>query len=171
MMRKEMMKGITLLELMVVIAISSILMGIGGFTVQGFHDRYAVECQVRQMHADMMEARSRAFLSRKARYVTVTSNGYQITEDTNESGDNAPDAGDNALWTVPKEFKFLSRWSGTFVMQANGIISLSTHPILADMAEAIRFETDGLDPEYDCISVGPTRLSVGKWNGRICIPN
>jgi prepilin-type N-terminal cleavage/methylation domain-containing protein len=168
-MRKEIMKGITLLELMVVIAISSILMGIGGFAVQDFRDRYNVESQVRQMHVDMMNARVRALQRNKLCFVTVTNNGYQITEDTNDSGGNAPDAGDTALWPEPKQFKFQSRWAGMFIMEENGIVSLSTRPILINAAVAIHFDTAGSNPEYDCILVGPTRMSVGKWNGQKCI--
>jgi prepilin-type N-terminal cleavage/methylation domain-containing protein len=169
MMRKEMMKGFTFVELLVVVAVSGILMGIGGFAVQGFRDRYGVESQVRQMHADMMNARIWALQKNKECFVMVTNNGYQITEDTNESGGNTPDAGDLALWPKPKQFKLQSLWAGTLIMKVNGIISLSTRPLLANTAVAIHFDTAGSDPEYDCILVGPTRLSVGKWNGQKCI--
>jgi prepilin-type N-terminal cleavage/methylation domain-containing protein len=167
-MRTVMMKGITLLELMLVVAISSILMGIAGFTVQGLRGRYDVESQVRQLHVDMMNARVRALQSNKACFVTVTTNGYQITDDTNESGGSVPDDGDTALWPAPKQFKFHSRWNGTVIVDGKGIVSKSTSPLLTNAALAIRFETDGIDPEYDCISVAPTRIRAGKWNGTKC---
>lgn len=167
-MRTEMMKGITLLELMVVIAISGILMGIAGFTVQGFRERYDAEGQIRQLHVDLMNARVRALQENKAFFVTVTSSGYQITEDTNESGGTAPDDGDTQLWPAPKQFKFHSRWNGTVIMDRKGIVSKSTGPLLTNAALAIRFETAGIDPEYDCVSVGPTRIRAGKWNGSKC---
>jgi prepilin-type N-terminal cleavage/methylation domain-containing protein len=163
-----MMKGITLLELMVVVAISSILMGIAGFTAQGLRIRYDVENQVRQLHADLMNARVRALQGNKACFVTLTSNGYQVTEDSNESGGAVPDDGDTALWPAPKQFKFHPRWIGTIVMDGKGIVSKSTGPLLTNAALAIRFETDGIDPEYDCISVTPTRIRAGKWNGSKC---
>ena len=167
-MRNRMMRGITLLELMVVVAISGILMGIAGFTVHGLRGRSDVESQVKQLHVDIMNARARALQSNKTCFVTMTTNGYQITEDTNESGGTAPDEGDKALWPAPKPFKFHSRWDGTIIMDAKGITSLSTRALLTNAALPIRFETDGIDPEYDCISVGPTRIRAGKWNGRKC---
>lgn len=168
MMRTEMIKGITLLEMMVVVSISGILMGITGFTVQNLRSRYDVEGQIRQLHVDLMNARVRALQENKAIFVTVTSGGYQITEDTNETGGTAPDDGDTPLWPAAKQFQFHSRWNGTVIMDAKGIVSKSTGPLLTNAALAIRFETDDIDPEYDCISVTPTRIRAGKWNGLKC---
>lgn len=162
-------RGVTLLELMSVVAVSGILMGIASFTAQGLHDRYDVERQVRQMQSDMTNARVEAFQRKKVYFVTVTNNGYQITEDTNESGGTTPDLGDRELWSLPKQFKFHSQWYGTFIMKENGIISTSTRPLLANAALAVRFDTDGIKPEYDCISVGPTRIKAGRWNGQKCV--
>jgi prepilin-type N-terminal cleavage/methylation domain-containing protein len=168
-MRRLDRRGFTLLELLVVITVSGVMMGIAGFTVQDFRDRYEMERQVRQMQSDLTSARVEAFQRKKVYFVTVTNNGYQITEDTNESGGTAPDPGDMALWSVPKQFKFQSQWNGTVIMKSNGIISTSAHPLLPNTAFAIRFDTDGIKPEYDCISVGPTRIKAGGWNGKKCV--
>ncbi len=168
-MKKLGRRGVTLLELLVVIAVSGIMMGIAGFTVQGLRDRYDMERQVRQMQSDMMNTRIQAFQRKRVYFVTVTNSGYQITEDTNESGGTTPDPGDRALWSVPKQFKFHSQWNGTFIMKPNGLISKSIYPLLANAALAIRFDTVGIKPEYDCISVGPTRIKAGRWNGMKCV--
>lgn len=169
MMRKETMKGISMLELLFVVAISGILMGIAGFTVQGFRSRYDAESQVRQLHVDMTNARVQALEKNKVHYVIMTTNGYQIIEDTNESGGSAPDNGDIPLWSAPKQFKFHSLWNGTVIMDERGIVSKSTGPILANGGLVIRFDTAGTDPEYDCISTGPTRIRPGKWSGTKCV--
>jgi Tfp pilus assembly protein FimT len=168
MMRTEMMKGVTLLESMAIVAIIGILMGIAGFTVHGLRGRYDAENQVRQLHLDIMNARARALQRNRTHFVTMTTTGYQITEDTNESGGAAPDHGDTPLWSALKQFTFNSQWNGTVIMDRRGIISKSTGPLLANTALALRFDTAGIDPEYDCISVGPTRIRAGKWNGKKC---
>lgn len=168
-MKRVGMRGVTLMELMVVVALSGIMMGIAGFTVQGLHDRQDAESQVIQMYKDMMNARVRAFQGRRAYFVIVTTNGYQIAEDTNGSGGAMPDPGDRTLWSVPKQFKFNSQWNGTVIMAANGIISRSTGPLPANADLDIRFDTAGIEPEYDCISVGPTRIREGRWNGIKCV--
>lgn len=102
--------------------------------------------------------------------MTVTTNDYQITEDTNESGGSGPDVGDATLWTEPKKFKYQSHWTGTVIMDVKGIISKAGGALLTNGALAIRFDAEGVDPEYDCILVGPSRMNVGKWNGTKCTP-
>jgi Tfp pilus assembly protein FimT len=157
------------MELTVVMAISGVLMGITGFSVQGLRDRYSVEDQVRQMHSDLMSARVRALENNRAHFVTVTNSGYQITEDTNDSGGTMPDPGDRILWSAPKQFKFPSQWNGTIIMEAKGLISRYTDPLLTNAAFAIRFDSAGIKPEYDCISVGLVLITAGSWNGMKCV--
>lgn len=162
--------GYTFIELIVVVAIIGVMLGLAGLFFQTYHDRYEAEAQVRRMHIDMLNARARAFFQNKACFVTVTADGYQITEDTNNSGGASPDAGDTALWPAPKRLRYQSHWTGTFILEGRGTISKSTGGLLSSNPLSIRFDTAGAGPQYDCISVGPTRLNVGKWNGAKCAP-
>jgi Tfp pilus assembly protein FimT len=162
-------RGVTVMELVVVVALSGIVMGIAGFSVNALRNRNDGENQVRQMHSDMLNARVRAFQGKRMHFVTVTARGYQIVEDTNDSGGTKPDAGDRALWPVPKQFRYNSEWSGTVIMDAKGIMSKSTGPLVDSAALAIRFDTSGIKPDNDCISVGPTRIRAGQWDGINCV--
>ncbi len=168
-MRRAGMRGFTLIELMVVVTIMSVLLGIAGSSLQTYQARYEAENQVRLMHADMMQARFRAFERNKRCFVKVTTDSYQVIEDTNDSGGSTADSGDTALWPVPKRLKYKPCWTGTIVMNERGTISSSSGGILCNNPLSIRFETAGAGPEYDCIAVNPTRLNAGKWNGKKCV--
>lgn len=163
--------GFALTELMIVVAIIGIIAGIGAYYLQDMQKRYLAESQVKEVHADIMYARSRAALRNRIYFVTLTSSPStcQITEDTNETGGNAPDSGDVALFSPAKSLKYPAvsdsdSWTGTMILDAQGIISDSSGALLATDPVHIRFNTSGVSPEYDCLVVGPTRINEGKWN-------
>ncbi len=162
--------GYTLIELIVGVVLIGVLAGLAGFSLKSLNNQYEAEAQVRRMHVDMELARQRAFLQNKSCFVTVTANEYQITEDTNDSGGTEPDAGDTALWPEPKRLRYLSHWAGTVILEGRGIISKSTGGILGSNPLSIRFDDVDTGSQYDCITVGPTRMNVGKWNGEKCKP-
>lgn len=163
--------GFSLTELVTIIAIISTLAAIGGYSFLEMRNRYEVENQVKQFHADILNARLRATLRNKAHFVAVNSNSYQITEDTNESGGNTADAGDTAWFSAPKSFKYPASWTGTVVMSTKGIISSPTNSTMsATNPLSIRFSTSGSNPEYDCVAMSPMRINGGKSNGTDCLP-
>ena len=118
----------------------------------------------------MLRARHLAFQKSRTYFVTVASNSYLITEDTNESAGSAPDAADTPLWTAPKQLRYQPYWTGTVILEGRGTIKKSTGGILSNNPLSIRFDANGAEPEYDCISVAPTRINAGKWNGTKCLP-
>ena len=79
-------RGITLIELIVVISIIGILAVALGFTFQGWMGGYRIESQTKEMYVDLMNARARAMQRNRSHFVVVTANDYQIFEDTNENG-------------------------------------------------------------------------------------
>ncbi len=169
-MRNQRATGFTLAELIIVVAIIGIISGIAIPSFQTFRKRYDAESQVRRMHVDMMRARQHAFQQNKICFVSVTDTCYQIIEDTNDSGGTEPDEGDTILWPEPRQFQYPSHWNGTVILGGRGLISKSTGAILSSNPLSIRFDMIDAYPRYDCISVGPTRLNVGKWNGSKCQP-
>ncbi len=162
--------GYSLIELVVVVALIGVLLGLAGSSFQKYQNRYEAEVQVRRLHMNMVQARIQAFQLNKVFFVTITPDGYQITEDTNDSEGGKPDAGDKPLWPEPKRLKYQSDWSGTVIMSGRGTISKSTGGILCNNPLTIRFDDDGVGPQCDCILVAPTRINVGKWNGTKCVP-
>lgn len=169
-------RGLTLPEVMIVIAIIGIVAAIGGYYFKDVRERYQAESQVREMHVDIMTARSRALARNRIYFVTVSlvtgtnPSTYRITEDTNESGGTAPNAGDVDLFPS-KILKYpVTAGAGTYILDTKGIIGTPAGVIFANAPKAIRFDTGDVSPEYDCIVIGPTRINGGKSNGGSCDP-
>ena len=118
--------GFSLIELVIVIAITMSLLAIAGVYSKQWVDRYNAESQIRQMHVDLLQARAKAIEKNKQYFVVVVAgppSNYQIYEDTNEDGGNAPDAGDTALWQTPKPLNYAVSTGATIIMDQRGIIS------------------------------------------------
>jgi Tfp pilus assembly protein FimT len=170
--------GFSLTELVTIVAVIGILVAIGGYSFLEMRTRYEVENQVKQFHADILNARVRATLRNKTHYVSVSVTNYQITEDTNDSGGDAPDASDKAWFSSAKPFKYQaslspSGWDGKVVLSTKGLVTNPTSSSISITATnplKIRFNTSGTDPEYDCVTLSPTRIKEGKYDGTNCVP-
>lgn len=156
--------GITLIELIVVVTIIGILVVALGFSFQGWMGGYRIESQVKEMYADLMNARTRAMQRNRAHFVVVTANGYQIFEDANDNGVYDADAdGPIQGWATAKTLQYAlhtDSWSGIVTMDTRGLVSPNT---------TIRFNIRTNTPDYDCIVLSPTRINMGKWDGASCV--
>lgn len=148
-------KGVTLIELIIVVSIIAILIVALGFSFQGWMAGYRIESQVKEMHVDLMNARTNALQRNRAHFVIVATNNYQIFEDTNENG--AYNAGVDAgmvRFTNPKTLGTASLWAGTVTMNTRGLV---------DPNNTIRFNIGTNTPDYDCIVLFDTRINIGLW--------
>jgi prepilin-type N-terminal cleavage/methylation domain-containing protein len=75
-------KGVSLIELVVVVAVIGILVVALGFTYQGWLGRYKVESAVKDLYSDLMDARARA-MDRKSLYFVdfPTTTTYRMSID------------------------------------------------------------------------------------------
>ncbi|GAB4390738.1 MAG: hypothetical protein Kow0025_24800 [Thermodesulfovibrionales bacterium] len=151
----------TLVELIATIAIVGILVAAFGFSFAGWREKYRVESEVKEIYADLMNARARAMQRGRVHFVNVpaaTSNAYQIFEDTNPApdGDGVLD-GSDALIKGEETFYAIDA-SGlgvtTFNFNRDGLASVSgSLRLLRDEA-----------PDYDCITLETTRINMGVWD-------
>ncbi len=156
-------KGFTLMELVVVMMILSVLMAIAGYSYQQWMTRYRVEGQIRKMQVDLMQARLKAMEQKRMYYGVIQSANYQIIEDTNLNETLDPSPGDAHQAAVP--LAYASSWSGTLILNTNGQIASSP----ATTVLSISFDTRGSGPEYDCMLVYPSRISIGAMQGADCV--
>jgi len=155
-------KGFTLTELLIVVAIMSILLTIAGLSYSRMMSTYRLETQVRQLYADLMNARVQAMQKNRIYFVTVAAASYSVIEDRNDSGVN--DSGDNVVWTRQLTYPS-SNWTGkTATLNSKGLVSPEGPP-----DNMIKFEPSGVSAALDCINLGITRISLGKYDGSSCV--
>ncbi len=123
-----------------------------------------METETKQLYTDLMEARGRAAQRYRVHFVRLAGNGYATYEDT----DPAPDG--NGILDIAAD---------TGVARAN-----VRHAIIADPAglAAFEFDRNGIAsalgnirfvstaaPDYDCITILPTRVKMGQYSGGTCV--
>ena len=100
-------RGITLIEMLTVVAIVAILCMVLGFSFSGWVARHKVESEARQLFTDVIEARGRAMQRNRATFVVLSGSGYSTYEDTAP----APD-GDGTLNTAADNLR-TTKWYAT----------------------------------------------------------
>ena len=169
--------GFSLTELIIVVAIMSILFGIAGISGKAWLDRYRVEGQMKTLFTDLMNARLSAMQKSRTYFVIFSpseaaATQYTIYEDRHPADMASPPErdGDEVLQTD----------TDTRVTQTN----LNPAYSLTSAAGEIYFNSRGLVPglvgtrtirvigsfgsAYDCIVVSLTTTRMGAWDGSEC---
>jgi prepilin-type N-terminal cleavage/methylation domain-containing protein len=175
-------RGVTLVELLVVISVIAVLAVALGFSYQGWQGRFKVESAVKQLHTDLMDARGRA-MQRNSTYLAgfPTATTYRIANDLN--GNGIIDAAE-VLPTFPKTVSYILNaysYDGA-VMTTKAITTvvinfdtrglISSPVLLLDpnnpVIMGVLSFTSTSSPDYDCIIVAPTKIRMGQMAGGVC---
>lgn len=150
--------GLTLLELMVILALIVIM---AGFVVPGigtWKKRYDVENTIKDLYRILQDVRIKAFTEKRACGITFGSNHFSrlnIACDEDNDGDITDENGTPFALRVevavtgnhtycefsPKGF-------------ANTLMSF--------------YVADNYDADYSCVKVSQTRIKTGKWENDAC---
>ena len=156
-------RGVTLTELLIVVAIIGILAVALGFSYQGWMGRYRVEKDTKELFTEIMQARQMAMTRNTFYFVDFpTSRSYRVIEDTNGNNASNPGAGDTVITpggSKQTDYDITLAPAGlTVTLDKRGLVSPNG---------SIRMVTT-LDPDYDCISLSQTRVLMGKLDGTTC---
>lgn len=169
-------QGLSLVELLIVMSIVGILVVALGFTYQAWQGRYRVESEVRTLYADLMDARSRATGTRATYLVDFPATAscpsgkpcYRIANDTTGNGNGAIEAGE-VLPTFPKTVDYPITGGVLITFDDKGLIYSGTTPVLIDASAPVTLSfTSTVNPDYDCIHIYPTKISLGQVTGGVC---
>ena len=164
--------GASLVEIMIVVAILGIMLVILSNSYQVWSERYRVENEVKELYADLMDARARAMQKSRAHFVAFSGTGteysrYAVYEDTN-TGPDGNGVLDNTLDArirdIQPRYRFVTAPAGTDELRVNrdGTLELD--------GATIRVPPPGMfQADYDCIALSRTRIKMGRYNGADCV--
>jgi len=158
--------GFTMTELMVVIGIVAILVSIAAPLMSHWMIKVRVEQEIEQMYSDLVNTRARAMNYNRIQFLqlNLVQNQYQTYDDTFPAPDGdgilTPGSDTLVISTITKDQMWVNP-AGFLQLQFDnrGIISGTGTIGLTNLYLSI----------YDCISVSPTRIRIGRWNGTNCI--
>jgi prepilin-type N-terminal cleavage/methylation domain-containing protein len=152
-------RGVTLVELLVVVSIIAILAIALGFTYQGWMGRYKVERQTKDIFTDLTAARTNALTRSRMFFITLNATNYSMSEDSNDNiiADEAPPP------PFPKTVEYRINWNGAD--PAGQVISFDRRGILnVGGTLSLTAASAETDPDYNCIILSQTRINMGKMN-------
>jgi Tfp pilus assembly protein FimT len=150
-------RGITLVELVVIVSVIGILAMALGFTFSGWISGYKVESQTKELYIDMMNSRAKAMNTNKMHFFVLTSNQYTVYEDS----DPAPD-GNQTLDTSNDTLVLQETLATANPLTWNGAAQVNfSKRGLANVGKTLCIFSDA-DPDYDCLVVSDTRINMGK---------
>lgn len=160
--------GFTLAEILITLAILGILLVVAVGNFGGLNEKYKVEAETKQLYADLMDARGRAMQRNRmffVRFPGTSTNRYATYEDNNTAPDGNgawDDALDAKVADVTVAHTITISFPGgvsAFEINRNGIASVTG---------SLRFSSTAT-PDYDCITIGPTRIRMGQFGGGVCV--
>lgn len=163
-------RGVTLLEIMVVIAIAAVLALLAIPGLGQWKRRYDVETTIRDVYNALNEARMRAFSEKRVCGLWWSGgavNQIELRCDTNDDGSITDAGGFDTVWTKSLKIALSTNFGNVCTFSGKGFANRKDFD---DTLGNFRYGGTDVDAEYDCVVVSRTRIKMGEWDGATCNP-
>lgn len=147
-------KGITIVELLVVLSVIGILVTAVDVSFEQWLERYEVEKITKELYHDLMYARLMA-VEKNVKYLAVlNAHKYTMAEDLNENGDIDPG---EELPAYPRTVRYELTWnSGTqaSVFDTRGLMT----------PNRTIWVKSGVRADFDCMKISRSRIISGRYD-------
>ncbi len=156
-------RGFSLVELIVVVAIIATLLTIATLDFNAWTRRAQVERQTRELFGDLNQARTDSFFMKKRHKVVMQPKGYTFSRFS--SLDESRMTGGTPLFTKALTFE-MTKENGASI--ANRIFEFDIRGFTNDL-DTIRVNPSGTSAQVDCIVVHYGRTNLGKMENNACV--
>jgi len=160
------MKGLTLIEILIVIAIVGILAVLSYASLREWNKSQKIEADTRKIYAGLLEARTKAFTEKVvcgAYWESTPIKKIHFRCDNDTDGDITDPNGYVEIKTLSLNTEFAATFSGNTVTFYPEGYSTKWGTIY------IHSTTSPNTTEYNCITVSLIKIKMGHWNGSSCI--
>lgn len=143
-------RGFTLVELIVVMALISILLTIGAIQFNSYTTKGKIESQIKMMQSDLAEARVQALFQKRPRAVVITGSQFSLYSSLATSG--------SPVLQKTLDYPVQSNGTGAINFDASGLLSN------VGTGRSICLSVGNNPATIDSIVFSTTRIYSGKWN-------
>jgi type IV fimbrial biogenesis protein FimT len=160
--------GFTLVELMVVIAITALMLAIGLPAFSTWKHRHDVESQMNQLYGDLQFARSTAYVNKKLAGISWSGTSFSQYQILTNAGASTyvTSTGSSVVQTLGPMTAPMSASPNAHSITFNGrgfVSGATTLPLNIYVSSSYGTRTT-------CVSVSLTRITLGTWQGGNCVP-